>query len=87
MPEPFETEKLSWPPSRTLAERLDLIASLNETLAALDAIGVSVFMAVIWLDAYLFVKDTNASRPQLDQPALVHASGLQPKFQRDQPQR
>lgn len=53
MPEPFNTDKLSWPPPRTLADRLDLIANLSESLKALDALGVSVFAASTWLDAYL----------------------------------
>jgi hypothetical protein len=53
MPEPLSEEKRSWPPSRTLADRLDLIAKLNQNLQALDALGIGVFVAATWLDAYL----------------------------------
>jgi len=53
MPEPFNAEKVGWPPSRTLAQRLDLIASLNEGLTALDGLGIGVFVGATWLDAYL----------------------------------
>jgi len=53
MPEPLNEEKLCWPPSRTLATRLDLIAQINEALQALDALGIGVFLAETWLDAHL----------------------------------
>lgn len=53
MPEPLNEDKVEWPPPRRLADRLDLIARLGETIAALDALGVGVFVAATWLDAYL----------------------------------
>ena len=53
MPEPLNQEKLPWPPTRTLADRLDLIANLNESLRALAALGIKLFVAVTWLDVFL----------------------------------
>ena len=53
MPEPLNDEKLNWPPARKLAERLELIASLNELMKSLEAGGIGVFVGETWLDALL----------------------------------
>jgi transcriptional regulator with XRE-family HTH domain len=53
MPEPLNQDKICWPPTRTLADRLDLIANLNETIKALDQQGISLFLAVTWLVVYM----------------------------------
>lgn len=53
MRDPLDEDMLNWPPRRSLADRLDLIARLNDTLNQLDALGIGVFTARTFLHAHL----------------------------------
>ena len=62
MNDPMDEEKLTWPPRRTLAARLELIANFNAAIEQLESAGIGIFMSEVWLDAYLPDYDSRYER-------------------------